>query len=383
MIAIIIGISSGIFVLAFYGGMIQQRLDNALRTEVSHIQIHARNYKNDYDVKETIPNGYDILKYLQKNDIVLHASGRIIVQGMIATSNGSKGIMINGVIPIDEAHLTSLNKKVITGQYFSSAQKNDIIISTSLAQTLKVHCGNKVVLTFQDSNNDLVTSAFRIVGLYKTINGPYDESQVFVHIQSIDSLLGIHHTFHEIAMLVNNQELIDPMVGMLKLQYPILLIEDWKAISPELGITLSVGNQMVFVYMGIILLALAFGIVNTMMMSVLERTREIGMLIALGMNQRYVFSMIVLETTFLIFAATPIGMMISIIAIMITNQTGIELSMLKATASNFGYDPIVYPILKWYDIQMTILLIIITTFLSALLPARKALTLLPVESIKK
>ena len=107
------------------------------------------------------------------------------------------------------------------------------------------------------------------------------------------------------------------------------------------------------------------------------------MLIALGMNQRYVFSMIVLETTFLIFAATPIGMMISIIAIMITNQTGIELSMLKATASNFGYDPIVYPILKWYDIQMTILLIIITTFLSALLPARKALTLLPVESIKK
>ena len=93
--------------------------------------------------------------------------------------------------------------------------------------------------------------------------------------------------------------------------------------------------------------------------------------------------MIVLETTFLIFVGCPLGMIIAGISVLITNHTGIELAMLKATASNFGYDPIVYPILRWYDIEMTLILIVSTALLSAILPARKAISLLPVEAIKK
>lgn len=383
ILAVILGISSGIFVLAFYNGLIKQRLESALSTEVSHIQIHSKKFKKEYDIKEIIPNGMNILKEVQSQESVAYASGRILLQGMIASSIGSKGILIHAIIPTFENQVTKLNDKLIQGSYFSSSSSNEIILSSSLASTLKVKQGNKIVLTFQDAHAELISSAFRIIGIYKTGNGPYDDMHVFIPIKAIDSIAGIQTDIHEIAIILKNPEELDSTLNNLIHSYPDLLSEDWKTISPELGLTLSFGDQMVFVYMGIILLALAFGIINTMMMSVLDRTREIGMLLALGMNQWKIFIMIVLETAFLICAGCPIGLVIAGISVLITHHTGIELNMLKATASNFGYDPIVYPIMRWYDVEMTIILIISTALLSAILPARKAISLLPVEAIKK
>lgn len=383
MFAVILGISTGIFVLAFYNGLIKQRLDNALNTEVSHIQIHAQEFKQEQDIQKTMANGQIILNAIQNRSDVLYATGRIIIQGMIASSYGSKGVIMNGVMPVEEALVTGLTKKLLHGSYFSSDSSNEIIISQSLATTLKVKLKNKIVLTFQDAHNELMSVSYRIVGIYATRNGPYDETNVFFPIGSIQESSGIHTGFHEIAILLKEPDKLELPLSDLKKEYPSLLIEDWKVISPELGITLTFGDQMVYIYMGIIMLALAFGIINTMMMSVLERTREIGMLCALGMNKLRLFTMILFETTFLIIAGCPIGLFIAFIAIMITNHTGIELEMLKETASNFGYDPIIYPVVRPYDILITLFLIMITAFISSIFPAKKAISLIPVDSIKQ
>lgn len=383
MIAVILGISTGLFVLAFYNGLIKQRLDNALNTEVSHIQIHTKEFKSEQDIKEIIPHGMQVLTSVQQSSLVHHATGRLLIQGMLASSNGSKGVILNGVMPDEEQRVTRLKDKVAKGTYFSSESSNEIIISEVLAATLKVNINSKIVLTFQDTHNELISSAYRIIGLYKTSNGPYDEMNAFLPLQSIGESAGIKDDIHEIAILLKNPEELYLPLNELRSLHSSLLIEDWKTISPELGITISFGDQMVYVYMGIILLALAFGIINTMMMSVLERTREIGMLAALGMNKVRLFIMILLETTFLIFAGCPLGLLLAAIIIFITNKTGIELAMLKATASNFGYDPIVHPIMRMHDVQITVMLIIITAIVSALLPAKKAISLIPVESIKQ
>jgi ABC-type antimicrobial peptide transport system permease subunit len=154
-------------------------------------------------------------------------------------------------------------------------------------------------------------------------------------------------------------------------------------ISPELGLTVSVGDQMVYIFMGIILLALAFGIVNTMMMSVIERTREIGMLLALGMNKFKIFMMIILETFFLILAGCPIGILLAFATIGITHRTGINFSQFSEVYSSFGYSSIIYPTLTWNQFGNIVVLIILTALFSALFPARRALKLKPAESLKK
>ena len=199
----------------------------------------------------------------------------------------------------------------------------------------------------------------------------------------MDSLAGIPKAINEIAVLLHSSKSVLEIQKTLKEQFPKTEIKNWMEISPELGLTVSVGDQMVYIFMGIILLALAFGIVNTMMMSVLERTREIGMLLALGMNKFKIFMMIILETFFLILAGCPIGILLAFTTIGITNQTGINFSEFSEVYSSFGYSSIIYPTLTWNQFGNIVVLIILTALFSALFPARRALKLKPAESLKK
>ncbi|HEY4618327.1 MAG TPA: FtsX-like permease family protein [Flavobacterium sp.] len=381
--AIGIGLWAGIFMMAFYNGMIEQRINTAISTELSHIQLHHPEFRKEYEVKYRLPNGRKMLESISKDSTVKATAGRIVLKGMVASASGSSGITINGVMPTEEQLLTNLKKKIIKGNYFNSEKTNEIIISEKIRKKLKLDLKKKTILTFQDKEGNLASSAFRIISIYKTINGPYDEANVFVNIKDIDSLSGIENEFNEIAVLIKSSKLLEQSQNNLKKRFPTTEIKNWKEIAPELGLTVSVGDQMVYIFMGIILLALAFGIVNTMMMAILERTRELGMLLALGMNKLKIFLMILFETFFLILAGCPMGILLALATIAITQKTGIDFGRFSEAYSSFGYDSIIYPSLTLKQFGIMILLVVITALFSALFPARRALKLNPAESLKK
>lgn len=381
--AVSIGLWAGIFMMAFYNGMIEQRINSAIAGELSHIQLHNPEFRKDYDIKYDIPKGIKILQIIHQNNQTKAAAGRIIIKGMIASASGSNGITINGIMPTEEQKLTNLSGKIIKGNYFNPKKNSEIILSEKIRKKLKLDLNKKTILTFQDKEGNLASAAFRIAAIYKTINTPYDDSNVFVKITDIDSLAGIPNSINEIAILLKNNQLLDENQNILKQKFPEIEVKTWKEIQPELGLTISVGDQMVYIFMGIILLALAFGIVNTMMMAVLERTREIGMLLALGMNKFKIFLMIVLETFFLILAGSPVGIGLALITITITQKTGIDFSQFSEVYSSFGYSSIIYPSLTLRQFSIIMILVLITASFSALLPARRALKLNPADSLKK
>jgi putative ABC transport system permease protein len=380
--AVSIGLWAGIFMMAFYNGMIEQRINSAIADELSHIQLHHPEFRKEYEIKYDLPKGRKMLKMIDKEITIKAAAGRIIIKGMIASASGSSGITINGVMPKEEDALTNLSKKIIKGSYFTT-KTNEIILSEKLRKKLKLNLNKKTIITFQDKEGNLASAAFRITAIYKTINTPYDDSNVFVKITDVDSLAGIPNAINEIAIFLKSNTALDESQKKLKQEFPQTEIKNWMEISPELGLTISVGDQMVFIFMGIILLALAFGIVNTMMMAVLERTREIGMLLALGMNKFKIFMMIVLETLFLILAGCPVGMLLAFTTIAITQKTGIDFSQFSQAYSSFGYSSIIYPSLTGRQFGIVMLLVFITALFSALFPARRALKLNSAESLKK
>ena len=381
--AVSIGLWTGIFMMAFYNGMIEQRINSAITSELSHIQLNQPEFRKDYEIKYYLPEGRKILESIAKKQETKAVSGRVIIKGMIAFASGSSGITINGVIPAEEQLLTNLKGKIIKGNYFNPKNENEILISEKLRKKLKLNLNKKTIVTFQDKEGNLASAAFRICAIYKTINGPYDDANVFVKITDVDSLAGIPNALNEIAVLLHSSTSVPEIQRNLSQQFPRTEIKNWMEISPELGLTVSVGDQMVYIFMGIILLALAFGIVNTMMMSVLERTREIGMLLALGMNKFKIFMMIILETFFLILAGCLIGILLAFATIGITNRTGINFSQFSEVYSGFGYSSIIYPTLTWNQFGNILVLIILTALFSALFPARRALKLKPAESLKK
>lgn len=381
--AVSIGLWAGTFLTAFYNGMIEQRINTAIGQEVSHIQLHHPKFRSDYDIQYDLPDSQKMLQTIESDSLVKIAAGRVMLKGMIASAAGSSGITINGVQAEKENSLTKLQSKIITGNYFNADKSNEIIISEKIRKKLKLLLNKKAILTFQDKEGNLAAEAFRIIAIYKTINAPYDESNVFVKNTAVDSLAGIPNSFNEIAVLLKSNATLDASLAQLQQKFPNTEIKSWKEITPELGLTVSVADQMTLIFMGIILVALAFGIVNTMMMAVLERTREIGMLLALGMNKFKIFIMILLETFFLILAGCPIGIILALLTVAITQQTGIDLSSYIETYSSFGYDSVIYPSLTLNQLQTVLLLVILTAFISALFPARRALQLNPAESLKK
>jgi putative ABC transport system permease protein len=381
--AVSLGLWMGIFLMSFYNGMIEQRVKTAITTELSHIQLHHPEFRKDYDVKYILPNGRETCKIIKKNKNVNESVGRLIIKGMVASAAGSAGITLNAVMPDEENRLTKLKEKIVSGNYFNTVKLNEIIISNKLAKKLKLNLKKKVIVTFQNKDGDLATVAFRIIALYKTVNGPYDDNNIFVNIKSVDSLVGFPNAINEIAVLLRSNDVLNQSQDELIQLFPNLEIKNWKELAPELGLTVSVGDQMVYIFMGIILLSIAFGIINTMMMSVLERTKEIGMLLALGMNKVKIFLMILLETFFLILAGCPFGLVLAFSTILITQQTGISFSKFSEVYSSFGYSSVIYPIIHFGQFGSIMLLVFITAIFSALFPAIRALKLKPAESIKK
>jgi len=380
--SVTIGISAGIFLMAFYNGMIEQRVQSAIQTEISHLQLHHPSFLRDYDIRYYIQNGPRALKQINSEPLVKKAAGRIIITGMIGSATGSSGVIINGVTPDTEDSLTGLSEKVREGNYFDRKKTNEILIGQKLLQKMNLKLNQKAILTFQDIQGSIVSAAFRIRGIFKTVNTPYDETNVFVRIGDIDELAGLTGQYNEIAVLLHSNAQLDEAENLLKERYPKTEIKNWKEISPEIGLTVSLTDQMLMVFMGIILLALAFGIINTMLMSILERTREIGMLLALGMNKLRVFTMILTETVLLVLAGCPGGILIALVATGITHQSGISLKKFSDTYASFGYSDMVYPEFSARYLILSMILVVFTAIISSLFPAWRALHLKPAEAMK-
>jgi ABC-type lipoprotein release transport system permease subunit len=302
---------------------------------------------------------------------------------MASSAAGSAGVKINGVMPETESELTKLAKKIVSGNYFSANAKNEILVGQKLAGKLKLELHSKTILTFTDRDGNIASGAFRITGIFKTVNTPYDELNVFIQAEDAGILAGMPGELNEIALLLKKERDLDEITEMLSDKYSSIEIQKWEQISPEMQLLVTAMDQMMLVYMGIIMLALAFGIINTMLMSVLERTREIGMLISLGMNKFRIFGMILLETFFLVLAGCPAGIIPALLTILYSRKNGIDLSVFSDTFSSFGYSNEVFPSLTFGQFGTVMLLVVVTALFSALFPARRALKLKPAEAIRK
>ena len=243
--------------------------------------------------------------------------------------------------------------------------------------------GARFTLTFLDKDNNQVGAVFRITGLYKISNSMFEKSCVFVRNTDLKQLTGIpDSSFQELIVKLDDPAKAEATSSLLAGKLPGLEVLSWKKIQPDLAMTSDMVQQFYLIFGLIILIALAFGIVNTMLMVVLERTREIGMLTAIGMNKKKVFSMIMLESVFLSLIGGVTGMILSYLVILLTSDSGINLSQYAEGFEAIGYSAHIYPQISAGFFVVVTILIIITGIISSIYPAMKALKLNPVEAIR-
>ncbi|MBM3326412.1 MAG: ABC transporter permease [Calditrichaeota bacterium] len=382
IVSIAFGIWAGVFTIALSLGMVNQMVEDALRTYISHIQIHKPGFRQRREVKLVIPAGREIAAQLGQAPSVQGAAPRSVVAGMAGSPTSTNGVQIIGIDPQAEAKVTDISERLIDGEYFESSKRNQAVIGKKLAERLNLRVGSKIVLTAPMPSGEIGAGAFKVVGIYKTSTSMYDETTVFVNIQEADRIFVLSGGIHEIAVVMHNIDQADSLTTALRSQFPDLEIFGWKDISPELAMMTEMMDQSLLIIMIIILLALVFGITNTMLMGVLERTRELGILMALGLKNGKVFVMILWETILLSLVGGAVGILAGIVTNALCRRTGIDFSLFAEGLEAFGMAAIVYPAMHTRHYIIVSVLVILTAVIAAIYPGIKAMRLKPVEAIR-
>jgi ABC-type lipoprotein release transport system permease subunit len=408
--AIAIGLFAGTFFSAFMQGWIMSTVVGEINSQYSHIQIHDTAYLANYDITayffrdEITCKLFGIKKqklgdrnqesgllapdscHLNPKSYSLKTTYRLNLTGMIASAYNAVGITAKGVQPDEEMQTTDVWKHIpdTMGVFLTDDTRNAIVISTRLAEKLKVKLKSKIVFTFQDVQGEIQNIAFRVGGVYKTTNAGLDESTVFVRYNDVFAFTGLPDgAVHEAAILLPDIETCSIVLPQLKTQFSDMEILDWKEMNPAMALYFTYIDFMATIILGIFLFALSFGIINTMLMAVLERKRELGMLGAIGMSKPKIFNMIMFETVFLTLIGSIMGIILGIVVLLPTLRTGIDLSFfMKDQFEDYGFASIIYPMINIKMFVQIVILVILAGILSAIYPARKALKLKPLEAIK-
>lgn len=382
VIAIAFGLWGGLVAGAIMMGWGESMVDTAIDRDLAHIQIHNPGFLRDREVTNFIPNGFVIMDSVRSIPGVKAVSGRTLVEGMAASPTSTFGVTIMGIDPDQAKQVTDIYKLLVEGDYFAGKGKNPIVIGQKLADRLSLKLRSKIILSFQGLDSSLTYAAFRVNGIYKSGSSLFDESHVFVKQADLFRLLNTQPIVHEIAVRAESAKLMAPVLAAIQDRFPDLGIKTWKELAPEIAVTADAMISFTYLFVAIILMALIFGITNTMLMAVMERIRELGMLIAIGMKRIKVFVMILLETIMLSFTGGICGMIIGGASIAWLSHTGIDFSAFSSSLESFGIGTMLYPFLPLDMYIALVAMIIVAASAASTVPAWKAVHLVPSQAIR-
>jgi putative ABC transport system permease protein len=388
MTSIVVGVLALLLTEGFAVGMLQQMLTNQIGADSGYIQIHKEGYQSDPTLDNAMPDPGKVRNILDRDAAMLNYAERLRVFGLISSPYNSYGVSIVGIVPSEEKDITTISESVVKGSYISG-EPGQILLSTSMAEKLKVGIGDKVVIMASQIDGSVGSEACRVSGLFETFNSGFDQSHVFVPIQTADQMLNADGRVSEFVINPKKPAEISTIDSRLRNEikelprsggdYEVLTYEE---MLPLLVAQLELYKQALYLIAGIIAFALVFGIVDTMLMSVMERTHEFGVSMAIGMSNRKIFLMVMVEALFLAIIGTVVGLAVSYLALSPLSHSGWDLSMFSASLNSLGVGSTIYPVLQASSVVQTVLIIPIVTLLGAVYPALKAIRLQPVEAIR-
>jgi ABC-type lipoprotein release transport system permease subunit len=386
--AIILGLTIAVFIVAFGNGMAAQIIRDTLNREVPHLEVNRQPFLDFGDLEYAFAQN-PIEEKVRKIPEVTGASPRIIINATASTSHNIGGVQLIGIDPEKEKTVFKIHQYIpdSLGSYFEDGTKNSIIVGNKFAEKYQIKLRNKVILTFADKDGEQFSGAFRVCGIYKTSSPTFEETNIFAKISDLRQMAPLPtDSIHELAITISNYK--DPqIVAAVQNQIKAMLsgdetVRNWKDISPMLSMYGGFMGTIFTIVVAIVLFALGFVIVNVVLMSVMERRRELSMLRAIGMSRRQVMNLIVAESTILTTIGGFIGILLGGAIVLTTSHTGIDMSQSLSSYSVIGVSTMIYPTISFSMYLRISVMVIMTGILSAVYPARMAIKTKLADGVK-
>jgi ABC-type lipoprotein release transport system permease subunit len=382
IVSVVVGVVALIVTDAIYTGMVDQMLYNQVGLHVGHLQIHRRGFRDDPRIQLSLERPARVDSLLASRAEVRASSARVLADGLVSSAYASSGIRIVGVDPVREPDVTLIAQSVVRGRYLGGSGR-EILLSEATARLLEVDLGDKVVVMASGLDGKVGSDAFRVVGLFRTFDSEFDKWTLFVPIRRAQEMLSMGERVSEFVAVLHDQSLADTLASDLRSQLgPGYEVLTYKDVLPLLSYQVEALGEFMFIYYVIIGIALVFGIVNTMLMAVLERMPELGVLKAIGMSEGRLFGMILLEAAMLGLLGTCAGVVIAYLVNLPLARSGVDLADFSESLTSLGIGSVVYPVLNARIIASTFLTIPLFAVLGAVYPALKAVRLRPLEAMR-
>jgi len=301
------------FSIAMSDGSYNHVIDMFTRNQMGHIQIHAGDYLDKPSLYKTIDNYEQVGERVAEVDEVTSWTPRVLSAGLVSVGEKSAGARIIGIDPGRENAATRFEKKITAGRALASTPMREVVLGPGLADLLKAEVGDEVVVLSQGADGSIANDLFTIVGLAATDNKATDLSAFYIHIADAQELLVLEGRIHELVVLAEELGSLEQVADDIRLALDdnTLDVATWKQFAAAFYRAMAADQKGNWISVAVILIVVAVGVLNTVLMTVLERRREYGLLRAIGTGPGQVFRLVVIEVFILAVLSLIIGGLIA------------------------------------------------------------------------
>ena len=381
--AISVGAWAMIFMTALTRGMVDQMIYDGISALPGHVQIHNPEFLDDPSIINRLALDDEQLEALFGDAGFKAWASRVKVPAVITSERESRGVTLLGIDPAAEKDSLFFDQEEVEGRFLDSPDDTGIVIGAKLAATLETEVGKRVVIMSQDPENDIADRGFRVVGLFEASMPAFEDGYVFVGKHTAQKMLRIGAATTEVFFVGDDYRDVEPTYEKV-----VAAVDDsvdvkrWYEVDTYLGTMLEVMDGFVLIWVIVIFLALSFGLVNTLVMAVFERVREIGLMMALGMKPSMILGQIIIESMMLLLVGLLIGDVLAWVSVQ-PIKDGLDISVVAEGMEMMGASSVLYPKLYLKDVVLANVVVLVLGFFASLSPAWRASRYEPVEAITK
>lgn len=390
--------------LGLVAGMTRQMVDHATDLALGHMQLHRQAFVDDQDLYATLP--WSTMEKLETAFPDLSMAPRLYASALASAGEASNGVLIKAVDPQREPRVTRLLEEVREGTSDlgpapptdAGLPRHHVLIGAQLARNMNITPGAELILVTQAADASIGNALYQVAGVLKPIEPAFDRQGVLMSIGAFQSLMVMDQGFHELSFKLKDVSQLDAVQAAVAAKVQALtaaqpldklggppLLRNWRQIAPALADMISMYDGVVWV-IGLIVVALAaLGMVNTMIMAIHERTREFGVLRAIGMDKRWLLVMVLIESLLLALISAVLGVVAALVLIKGLLKDGIDLSASMPDGFDMVgivIDPVMPMQLEPMHVIYAALLVIAITMIAALLPSWRVMRVKPAESMR-
>lgn len=368
--------------IAWEDGSYNDIINMFTRNRLGHIQIHEKDYLEHPSQYKTINNQPEIDHILKQTEEIEHWAPRLYSAGLVSVGEKTAGVQIIGIDPERETRMTRFDKKIKQGHNFSRYPSKEAVIGKSLAEILKAELNDEIIIVSQAADGSIANDLYTIIGITESGDDITDRISFYLHLKDAQELMVLEGRIHEIAITVQDLNSVFKTNKILenKINNPELSVDPWQEFAKSFYMAMQADKQGTYIMLLIIILIAAVGVLNTVLMSVLERQREYGVIKAVGTKPSQIVKLVLFEVAILAFICVIIGAGVGFLANTYLSHHGIALSTpLSYGGMKFQYLKSEINARSFYIPALTIM---ISAMLVGLFPALKAAHTDPAKSMR-